>query len=73
LFFSDKRSTRWERHFLFWLAVFIYHLVRVGMMMPAIDSTSAIRGLLNYGLTWGVLPNMFISYFVAYYLIPKIL
>ena len=68
---SDKRSIRWERHFLFWLAVFLYHVVRIGMMMPAINSTSAIRALLNYSFTWGVLPNMFISYSVAYYLIPK--
>src|SRR4249919_339330 len=69
--FSDKRSIRWERHLLFWLAVFLYHVVRIGMMMPAINNTSAIRALLNYSLTWGVLPNMFIAYLVAYYLVPK--
>src|SRR5436190_3623877 len=69
--FSDKRSVRWKRHFLFWLAVFLYHVVRIGMMMPAINNTSAIRALLNFSLTWGVLTNMFISYLVAYYLIPK--
>jgi len=69
--FSDKRSIRWERHFLFWLAVFLYHVVRVGMMMPSINSASAIRTLLNFSLAWGVLPNMFISYLVAYYLVPK--
>ena len=69
--FSDKRSIRWERHFLFWLAVFLYHVVRIGMMMPSINSSSAIRALLNYSLTWGVLPNMFVTYLVAYYLVPK--
>ncbi len=40
-------------------------------MMPDITSASAIRALLNYSLTWGVLPNMFVSYLVAYYLVPK--
>src|SRR5215203_2360171 len=69
--FSDNRSSRLKRHFLFWLAVFIYHVVRIGMMMPAINSEPAIRALLNYSLTWGVLPNMFITYLVAYYLVPK--
>src|SRR6478735_3348053 len=69
--FSDKRSIRWERHFLFWLTVFFYHVVRIGLMMPDVSSASAIKALLNFSLTWGVLPNMFISYLVAYYLIPK--
>ena len=69
--FSDRRYHRLERHFLFWLAVFVYHIVRVGMMMPAVNNPSVIRALVNYSLTWGVLPNMFVSYLVAYYLIPK--
>src|SRR6476620_9641392 len=69
--FSDKRSIRWQRHFLFWLAVFLYHLVRIGMMLPAINSASTIRGLLNFTLVSSILPNMFISYLVAYYLVPK--
>ena len=69
--FSDDGSLRWKRHFLFWLAVFLYHVVRIGMMMPSINSSSAIRALLNYSLTWGVLPNMFVTYLVAYYLVPK--
>src|SRR5215203_3682906 len=69
--FSDNRSSRLKRHFLFWLAVFVYHVVRVGMMMPEVSNPSAVRALLNYSLTWGVLPNLFISYLVAYYLVPK--
>ena len=69
--FSNKLSVRWKRHLLFWLAVFLYHVVRIGMMMPSINSISAIRPVLNYSLTWGVLPNMFVSYLIAYYLIPK--
>jgi len=41
------------------------------MMMPEVSNPSAVRALLNYSLTWGVLPNLFISYLVAYYLVPK--
>ena len=69
--FSADRYYRWERHLLFWLAVFLYHVMRVGLMMPEVSSALALRALLNYSLTWGVLPNMFVSYLVAYYLVPK--
>jgi len=71
VFFSDDRSSQLKRHFLFWLAVFFYHVVRIGMMMPELNNPSAVRALVNFTLTWGVLPNMFISYLVAYYLVPK--
>jgi len=40
-------------------------------MMPEVSSASALRALLNYSLTWGVIPNVFVSYLVAYYLVPK--
>jgi hypothetical protein len=69
--FSSDRYSRWERHLLFWLAVFLYHVLRIGLMMPEVSSASALRALLNYSLTWGVLPNLFVSYLVAYYLVPK--
>jgi hypothetical protein len=69
--FSADRYYRWERHLLFWLAVFLYHVMRVGLMMPEVSSALALRALLNYSLTWGVIPNVFVSYLVAYYLVPK--
>jgi len=71
IIFSDRRSIRWQRHFLFWFAVFVYHMVRVGIMMPEVNNPSAISALVNYSLTWGVLPNLFVCYLVAYYLVPK--
>ena len=40
-------------------------------MMPEVSSALALRALLNYSLTWGVIPNVFVSYLVAYYLVPK--
>ena len=40
-------------------------------MMPEVSSAPALRALLNYSLTWGVLPNMFVSYMVAFYLVPR--
>ena len=69
--FSDDGSLRWKRHFLFWLAVFFYHVMRIGLMLPPLSTTSSILSLLTMSLTWGLLPNMFFSYVVAYYLVPK--
>ena len=71
IFFSDKRSARWTRHFLFWLAVFFYHVMRIGLMMPALNSVSSVLALLSFTLTWSVLTNMFVCYVVVYYLVPK--
>ena len=68
--FSNDLSYRWKRHFLFWLAVFVYHLFRIGMMMPAVNSVSSVFALLSFSLTWGVLPNMLVSYAVVYYFVP---
>ena len=34
LIFSDRRAYRFERHFLFWLAVFLYHFVRISFFFP---------------------------------------
>jgi len=69
--FSDKRSFRWQRHFLFWVAVFFYHLLRIGLMMPGIDSWSALGTLLEFSFFRGVVPNIIFTYSIVYYLIPK--
>jgi hypothetical protein len=69
--FSDDRSYRWKRHFLFLLAIFIYHLLRIGIMLPDIHNRQALASLLNMSLTWGLLPNMFLSYATVYYLVPR--
>jgi hypothetical protein len=68
--FSDKRSDRLKRHFLFWLIVFLYHLLRIGLMMPVINKTN-IWPLLELTTFWGVVINMFLCYSVIYFLVPK--
>ena len=70
IIFSDKRSLRWKRHFLFWLAVFFYHLVRIGLMLPSF-SMDAVFALLKTTFFWGILPTFLFTYSIVYYLIPK--
>ena len=70
IIFSDDRSSRWKRHFLFWLAVFFYHLVRIGIMMPEINRTN-IFSWLEMTIYWGVITNMLFSYSIVYFLVPK--
>jgi hypothetical protein len=68
--FTDDSSVRWKRHFLFWLAVFFYHLLRIGIMMPAINSHN-IWSLLER-VTWhGVILNMIFTYLIVYIVVPK--
>ncbi len=69
--FSDKPSFRWKRHLLFWLAVFFYHLVRIGLMMPPINNWPALGKLLDFTFFRGVVPNILFTYSIVYYLIPK--
>lgn len=68
--FTDSRSYRWKRHLLFWLAVFFYHLVRIGMMLPSINRDN-IFSYLELTVFWGVIINMLLCYSVIYFLIPR--
>jgi len=68
--FSDKGSFRWKRHFLFWLVVLLYHFARIGMMFPVINKNSFLS-LLELTIFWGLILNIFFSYSIVYYLIPK--
>ena len=68
--FSDKRSFRWKRHLLFWLAVFFYHLVRIGIMIPISDWNSLLS-MLELTVFHGVILNMILCYTVVYFLVPK--
>jgi len=68
--FSDDRSVRWERHFFFWLVIFLYHFARIGMMFPVINKNSFLS-LLELTIFWGLILNIFFSYSIVYYLIPK--
>jgi sensor histidine kinase YesM len=70
LIFSDKRSVRWKRHFLFWLAVFFYHLLRIGIMMPGINSGNLFF-LFELIIFWGVMINMMLTYSIVYFVVPR--
>ena len=70
IIFSDDRSFRWKRHLLFWLAVFLYHLVRIGIMIPISDWNSLLS-MLELSVFWGVIINMILCYTVVYFLVPK--
>ncbi len=69
--FSDNRLYRWKRHLLFWVAVFLYHIVRIGLMFPPVTSLRLAFSVLENALVWGLIPNIIIVYSLVYYLIPK--
>ena len=70
IIFSDDRFSRWKRHLLFWLVVLLYHFARIGMMFPVINKNSFLS-LLELTIFWGLILNIFFSYSIVYYLIPK--
>ena len=70
LIFSGRRGYRLERHFLFWLAVFLYHSVRISFFYPN-HLLENIKPILYGALTWGALSNIIFSYTVVYYLVPR--
>ena len=71
IIFSDNRSYRWKRHILFWLAVFLYHLVRISFIFPVINNMQSLRSLLGNAFSWGIILNIFFSYSIVYFLIPR--
>jgi hypothetical protein len=68
--FSDDRFFRRRRHFFFWLAVFIYQLLRIGIMLP-ISGWQSFFSLMEMSIFWGLMINMIFTYFISYALIPK--
>ncbi len=73
LIFSKKRSQRIKRHFLFWLAVFLYHIVRISMIYPTGKIWELRWSLLEMTAFWGVFTNILFSYTVVYWLVPNYL
>ena len=71
IIFSDNRSSRWKRHFLFWLAVFFYHLLRIGIMMPAVNTMHSVLLLFQYTLLQAMIVNPVLTYSIVYFLIPE--
>jgi hypothetical protein len=71
IIFSNQFSYRWKRHFLFWLAIFIYHIIRIGFMYPPLMSASLFFSLIEKAFLWGVIVNMMFTYSIVYFLIPN--
>jgi sensor histidine kinase YesM len=71
LVFSNERTWRWKRHFLFWLVVFFYHLLRIGIMMPAVNTLDSMLLLFRYTMMNAMITNPFLTYSIVYFLIPK--
>ncbi|MGH2646856.1 MAG: sensor histidine kinase, partial [Ginsengibacter sp.] len=72
LIFSNKRSDRFMRHFLFWLAVFFYHFIRISFFYPAAHLFENIKPVFIGALVWGTIFNMIFSYTIVYYLVPRL-
>ncbi|MES2847972.1 MAG: histidine kinase [Bacteroidota bacterium] len=68
---SGKTGYRIQRHLLFFLAVFIYQLFRIGIFFPADKLWDKMWFIIYMSLVWGVFFNMFFTYVTAYYLLPK--
>ncbi len=70
--FSKKWNYRLKRHFAFWLAVFLYHFIRISFFYPRSHFFENILSLVVGALLWGVLVNVTASYSVVYYFDSKI-
>jgi sensor histidine kinase YesM len=71
LIFSNRGSSRFTRHFLFWLTVFLYHFVRISFIYPSHNFSGNFLSILLGALLWGTFCNMFVSYTIVYFLIPR--
>ena len=68
---SDKRLHRVERHFLFWVFVFLYHFIRISIFYPDDKLWGNLGSIINLVLLWGVCFNIYFTYIFVYYLVPK--
>ncbi len=71
LIFSDRWAYRFERHFLFWLTVFLYHFVRISFFFPPNHFPKNALPIFWAALIWGTIFNMIFSYTIVYYLVPR--
>ena len=71
LIFSDKPACRIRRHLFFWLAFYLYQVIRMSFLYPSNQLWHEVPSLLIGSLVWGILLNMIFSYSIVYYLISK--
>ncbi len=68
--FSETSLSRIRRHLVFWMAVFLYHFIRISFLYPANLFLENILSIILGALIWGVLLNVIFSCTVVYYLVP---
>jgi sensor histidine kinase YesM len=69
--FSNNPYDRIKRHAAFWAVIFLYHLLRIGIMYPPERISYYLPAILELAIYWGVLSNMALSYTIIYFLIPR--
>jgi len=68
---SNSRLFRIERHFLFWVLVFLYHFIRIGIFYPDDKLWGNLYSITRMAFIWGVCFNIYFTYLFVYYLLPK--
>lgn len=68
--FSSNGADRWMRHLLFWIMVYLYQVLRVGIMFPMEKIISKPESVLELALLQECL-NLIFAYSVVYYLVPR--
>ena len=71
LAFSNQSCYRWGRHIVFCFVVFLYHMLRIGLMYPLENIWSDMPSLLGVSLYRSLLITMLFSYIIVYFLVPR--
>ena len=71
LAFSNQPAYRWGRHIVFCFVVFLYHVLRIGLMYPLENIWSDMPSLLGVSLYRSLLITMLFSYIIVYFLVPR--
>jgi len=71
LIFSTQWIYKIKRHIIFWLAVFLYHFVRIGILFPPAHFLQNIIPILIGTFIWGIVGNIVACYSMTYYLVPN--
>ncbi len=71
LIFSNKKKLSIQRHVIFWICIYIYHVIRISFLFPEDQLLADPIPILLGSLRWGVITNLIFSYTIIYFLIPK--
>ena len=71
IMFSNEPSWRWKRHALFWLAVYIYHILRIGLFFDPDKIWANQSSILLHAFFRGILINIPFTYIIVYFAFPR--